>query len=223
MRQGAERRWMPRATRRVAVLVGTVVSVGAVVSVSACTGAAPEPPTTTPVTTSAEATSAEATTSPSPTPTAPAEPAKPASWTTGSDDAAVDAAAYFMDLYNYVRATGDLTEWDALSDPGCEFCTNTHTRVAEVYSADGRLEGGTVAVADGSLIDYTPELHVHSVQFAFSASPTTEYDADGAAVRTAEGTAGFVIVEVGFTGDRWMLVTGASRDEPVPPMQESAS
>ncbi|MCB2176055.1 MAG: hypothetical protein KQH57_09625 [Actinomycetales bacterium] len=128
-----------------------------------------------------------------------------------------------MDLYNYVRATGDLAEWDALSDPGCEFCANTRARVAEVYSADGQLDGGTVTVTDGALIDYTPELHVHSVQFSYSASPTTEYDADGVAVRTAEGVTGFVIVEVGFAGDRWMLVTGASRDEPVPPLERSTS
>lgn len=216
MRQGAERRWMPRATRRVAVLVGTVVSVGAVVSVSACTGAAPEPPSTTPVTTSAEAT-----TSPSPTPTAPAEPAKPASWTTGSDDAAVDAAAYFMDLYNYVIATGDLTEWDALSDPGCEFCANTHEDVGTVYSSGGRLEGGRLSVDGATLVDYSTTLHIHEVQFAFVTDPARQVADDDSIVSSTAAESGYVVVTVGFTGDRWNLVSGQAMTEPRAPRVEA--
>ncbi len=198
---------MPRATRRGAVLVGTVVSVGAVVSVSACTGAAPEPPSTTPVTTSSEAT-----TSPSPTPTAPAEPAKPASWTTGSDDAAVDAAAYFMDLYNYVRATGDLTEWDALSDPGCEFCTGTHTLAEETYGAGGWLEQSDVTVTDGELAGFDATFRVHGVELSYFVPEVREYDASGALVATYTPERGRILLEVGFTGTEWNLVGATARD-----------
>ena len=211
MRQGAERQWMARAARWVAVLVGTVVSV------SACTGGdpAPGPSWTTPV-----ATSSQPTASPSPTPTAPAEPAKPASWTTGSDEAAVDAAAYFMDLYNYVIATGDLAEWDALSDPACEFCANTHEDVASVYASGGRLEGGQLTADHATLVGYSTTLHIHEVQFAFVTEPATHVAGDHSIVSSSESESGYVVVTVGFTGDRWNLVFGQALTEPRAPYSE---
>ena len=33
-------------------------------------------------------------------------------------------AEYFVLLYPYVYATGDLAEWNALSDPDCKFCAS---------------------------------------------------------------------------------------------------
>ena len=196
MGQGAERQWMPRATRWVAVLVGTVVSV------SACTGGGPEPgpSSTTPTTTAAQPT-----TSPSPTPTAPAEPAKPSSWTTGSDEAAVDAAAYFMDLYNYVIATGDLTEWDALSDPACEFCADTHDRVAAVYVPGGRFEGGLLTAEDALRRLQHGAPHPRGAT-SYHTQATSEFAPDGALSSSYGPESGYVIVDVGFTGDRWRLV-----------------
>ncbi len=213
MGQGAERRWMPRATRWVAVLVGTVVSVGA------CTGDRPEPG---PPPATVTATSAQPTASPSPTPTTPAEPTKPASWTTGSDDAAVEAAAYFMDLYNYVIATGDLTEWDALSDPACEFCANTRDDVAAVYTHGGRYEGGQLTADEATLVGYSTTLHIHAVQLTYDTQATSEFTPDGTLVSSYEPESGYVIVDVGFTGDRWMLVAAAARDEPTAPQTEVA-
>src|SRR5690554_3704314 len=39
------------------------------------------------------------------------------------DVAGAEAAAqYFLQLYPYVYATGDLSEWEAMSDPECVFC-----------------------------------------------------------------------------------------------------
>ena len=94
---------MPRATRWVAVLVGTVVSV------SACTGGGPEPgPSSDDADNDSPLNRRQ---SPSTdTHGRPAEPAKPSELDhRPATQAAVDAAAYFMDLYNYVIATGDLT------------------------------------------------------------------------------------------------------------------
>ncbi|MDO8106028.1 DUF6318 family protein [Isoptericola sp. b441] len=211
MKQGAL--WWTSRTPRWAVALVVIASVGG------CTARGQAPSPTAPMASARRAVMPPTTAAPSPP--RPTEPAKPTGWTRGGDDDAVAAARYFLDLYNYVRATGDLTEWDALSDPGCEFCANTHTRVAEVYQAGGRLDGGTVAVSDGALIDYTPELHVHSVQFAYTASPTTEFDRSGGAVRTAPEGGGYVVVEVGFTGERWMLVTGDARSRSVAPIGSS--
>ncbi len=69
-------------------------------------------------------------------------PTHPPEWQTGNNVGALAAATYFMELYNYVIATGDLTEWDAVSDPGCEYCASVHDDVAALVDAGGRYDGG---------------------------------------------------------------------------------
>ncbi|MDO8108356.1 DUF6318 family protein [Isoptericola sp. b441] len=215
MVQGAGR-WASRATRWVMVAVGTAVSV------TACTGGGPEPgPASTLASPIWAPPTAPSTASASPTPSAPTEPAKPASWTTGDDEAAVDAAAYFLDLYNYVIATGDLTEWDALADPECQFCTHTHDDVTSAFSTGGRLEGGRLRAAEPTLVGYSTTLHIHAVQFSYVTEPAALVAADGSTTSSSGSESGYAIVDVGFIGDRWILVETAARDEPVAPETEA--
>jgi hypothetical protein len=49
-------------------------------------------------------------------------------------DGAAAAAGYYLSLYQYIYATGDLTEWTALSAPSCEFCTKVSAEVTEIHS-----------------------------------------------------------------------------------------
>ncbi|UFU04652.1 DUF6318 family protein [Ruania suaedae] len=61
-------------------------------------------------------------------------------------EGAIAAAEYFVELYPYVYASGDLEEWDALSDEGCGFCTNVRDRATELHADGGYAEGGEVEV-----------------------------------------------------------------------------
>lgn len=61
--------------------------------------------------------------------------------TPGTDGAAA-AASYFMELYPYVLATGDLAEWDAISADTCDFCINTRAEVERLEAAGLRSIGG---------------------------------------------------------------------------------
>ncbi|MBU4335786.1 MAG: hypothetical protein KJ548_04360, partial [Actinobacteria bacterium] len=60
------------------------------------------------------------------TPTLPApmaSPARPDEWRGTGEIGAQAAAVWFVrDLYSYVVETNDLTDWQALSEPDCEFC-----------------------------------------------------------------------------------------------------
>ena len=64
-------------------------------------------------------------------------PEKPAKMSENSPEGAVAAAEYFVSLYPYVYATGDLTEWDAMSEDGCVFCGSVHDNVTELHESGG--------------------------------------------------------------------------------------
>ena len=114
-------------------------------ALAACTGEAQDPPTTTAATTAAPSPSETPTATP--TPDAATPPERP-------DMSAVDAATaevvarYFLELYPYVYATGDLTEWRALSHPDCIFCASVITNVEEMVAAGETVSGAQVALSD---------------------------------------------------------------------------
>lgn len=67
-------------------------------------------------------------------------PEKPARMSENSPEGAVAAAEYFISLYPYVYATGDLTEWDAMSEESCVFCSSVHDNVTELHENGGWAE-----------------------------------------------------------------------------------
>lgn len=87
------------------------------------------------------------------------------------DEVSVEGALafgeYFMQLYPYVIATGDTTEWRALSHPECIFCADTATTAettgfsstpyrTEVVALAGReLEPGSYFSLDYSVEEWS--------------------------------------------------------------------
>ena len=179
---------------------------GAVVALAACS-AAPEPTQT--GTVPAPPTSSETPTR-TPTPTATTTsmvaPTHPPEWETGNNAGALAAATYFMELYNYVNATGDLTEWDAVSDPGCEYCAAVHDDVEGTYDAGGRFDGGEITVSGGTVVGFEESLRIHGVQFAYATAATSQLNPDGSVARTWSPEVGYVVVDVGYDGSGWKLV-----------------
>ena len=77
------------------------------------------------------------TTAPSASPTAAERPEvekpTPPEAMRRDDVAGAEAAAqYFLQLYPYVYATGDLTDWKAMSHPECGFCRSVETDVTDI-------------------------------------------------------------------------------------------
>lgn len=73
-------------------------------------------------------------------------PERPAEMDEETVDGAIAAAKYFVELYPYIYATGDLAEWDALSDDGCEFCNNSRELALDLTDDGGYATGGAVEV-----------------------------------------------------------------------------
>ncbi|MDM8086560.1 DUF6318 family protein [Cellulomonas cellasea] len=109
-----------------------------------CTGAGgdPEPDRT--------ATEAAVTPDPTPTPSRPPRPERPAAMDDVTVDGAIAAATYFISLYPYVYNTGDLSEWNTLSDPECAFCSSVNENVEKLRQDGHHLSGGGVTVVRSS-------------------------------------------------------------------------
>lgn len=114
--------------RRVGVALAIVVGL----AVGPTVGCTPDPgptPSTSP--SAVDSPSPTVTPTPTPTPDASVKPERPAAMDEVSAAGAEAVAVYFLQLYAYVYATNDLTEWRALSHPECIFCASVITNVEE--------------------------------------------------------------------------------------------
>jgi hypothetical protein len=202
------------AARRPVIIAAAFTLVLAVLSGCSKDDSSP-PPSPRPTPTNTSTTLAQ---TPTPTPT-PTPPAKPANWSGLDAAAAVDAAIYFKDLYNYALATGDVAEWRALAGPECGFCSGIADDIEKVYSAGGHYEGGDITVSATTLVN--ADRGLFEVQHAYESATGRIIAADGSAEENVPAASGFMVFEVArddlsSTGN-WRLSRAEGRDEPLPP------
>ncbi len=135
------------------------------------------------------------------------KPERPA----GMDEFTVEGAAfageYFLLLYPYVYATGDLEPWQAMSDPGCVFCNNVMAKVTDMHSTGGWLDPWPQeAVAEHyGMSDEDPNLLAMS--FRFSHPESVDHDGLGG-TRTAKGEDIILVLQMRWTGQAWVIEEG---------------
>lgn len=98
----------------------------------------------------------------------------------GDSATAMAVARYFLELYPYVYATGDLAEWKALSHPECVFCASVVTNAEALYAAGQRAQGGMVRITESSVKEISDRWY--SVQLTMTQDPSTTIGSDGAVV-----------------------------------------
>lgn len=166
---------------------------------SACDGG--EDPTDPPTT---EPSSSEAPTEPATETTEPAETATPpeVEAPTPAPEAAVDdhvgaiyAARYFMDLYAYMRQTGDTAQFQAMSAAECEFCASSIENATEIHDAGGWVEGGEIMFdLDEAAAEYpTDEEPNYLVRFSAVQEPQSIFRGDGSVSDVGESPADAVV------------------------------
>nr|WP_243861059.1 DUF6318 family protein [Cellulomonas uda] len=202
------------------VLVGVLASAG-------CTAEGTAAPTTPRPTTSSHAT-VTPTPDPSPTPTpssapsvAPTSgpdqdvtkpPARPDALDgPATEDNAVAVAKYFTALYSYIVATGDFTEWDALSGPDCRFCESGRESAEEVHNAGNHGTGGAVDLGFGSASAQGDGTFVVDVQF--TEYPSQTVNPQGVVVEDFPGTLQLKATMVLSHDGRGWRVEGVKIDE----------
>ncbi|UZN03037.1 DUF6318 family protein [Cellulomonas sp. S1-8] len=181
-----------------------VVVVVAVGLVTGCTADAE------PVATASAEPTVTATESPTPTPTptptmdVTVPPERPEAMGTASADGAAAAARYFISLYPYAYATGDLAAWNELAATGCAFCDSTRDGVTRVHQGGGRVEGGTITVesADGTEVDAG---RWYSATVVATEAPSAEHDVNGTILSESPGGVYEFAVALTFASGSWIV------------------
>ncbi|TFH72166.1 DUF6318 family protein [Cellulomonas sp. HD19AZ1] len=170
---------MQGRTTRAAVVTGMVVLVA-----GGCTGS-PEPGPATSATTDTTF-SPTATPSSSPTLDAMMPPERPAEMSDRSATGASAAASYFFALYPYVFASGDLTEWSALSSETCEYCQNVRRSVEDQTARGVVGEGAEITIESAEGIEVAPG-ETYAADLVVVQAPSFEVTKDGERVPDGDG------------------------------------
>ena len=121
---------------------------------------------------------------------------------------ASQVAAYFLNLYPYAYATGDLTAWKEISGDECIFCNSVIANVTEVHSGGGWSEHWQQELA---VISYGTdpadpsrlviEMHISTPdRMAYEGTPIT-----GRRISGGEIT---ILIQVYWEGDHWIVEEG---------------
>ena len=119
-------------------------------------------------------------------------------------------AVYFLQLYPYVYATNDLTEWRALSHPECVFCASVIQDVEEQAALGHYSEGGELVVQSIETIEVSSDFY--SVIATVQQQAAIEYDAEGNAVDQSPAQPGQLSIAATTDGSTW-LIRGIQVDE----------
>ena len=201
------RRW-PLGGRRRVWLAGAIGACAA----GLLTGCGSSPPV--PQQTFADYTSTVTPTAPSPAPVpkAVAAPVRPDGMERTDEVGAAAAAMYFMTLNSYVLATGDVSEWHAVSGQDCDFCSNTAADVDAVYSKGHYYAGPAASMDEVRILGRDSELGIYSVELHYSLPAGVEVDGSGNVVGDLPAEDGYIVLEVVPSVRGWVLLSGVARD-----------
>ena len=203
--------WSGRRAR--ALLVAPVT---AVLLLAGCTDGEP---------TAAESTTAPPVETPTPTPTPTETPAvdvtvkpeRPAALDgPPSVEGAVAVAEYFLLLFPYVNATGDLRDWSDLSNAECVYCTNVAARVTEKFNLGLHDIGGESSITEAIGNEVDPgRWYMAKIRLLQAESATV--DATGSVVESYPGAVAYrVDLAVVWDGGIWSIREATPTEEVSP-------
>lgn len=191
-----------------------------VLTLVGCTDDGPGPPAPSTQSTPASPTRGTPTALPLPTPVAPTSgaeqdvtqpPARPDALDgPGTKENAAAVAKYFIKLFPYAVATGDLTEWSALSGDACGYCHEARDIVDGIRQAGNHGVGGALDISGSET--YLNDDGSYVVILGLTQHPSQTVDADGVLVEDFPSTNRYrPLVELAFEGS-W-TVTGVQMDK----------
>lgn len=198
-----------RARRRVLGL-GVVVAVGMLVA--GCTGEEPVEPE--PSTSTAEE-SAEPTEEPEPSPTetGPVKPERPAAMEQEDAEGAAAAAEYFIELYDYVMITGDVSEWKAMAHESCGFCAKATGQSETINERSDVFAGGSTTAQLVEAFQRDEATGIFPLDMQVEQAAISIEDSSGATVYSSDAISSLYRVEMGLRQGEWVVVEIAPSPE----------
>lgn len=195
-------------TRRLSGLAAALAVLGLLLAGCNDSEGSPAPSTAPPPPEPAITVTEEAT-RPAPGPTPWPEPTRPAAMERDDIEGAKAAAQYFLELYAYIFATGDLAEWQSMSNPDCRFCRGAADRVQELFDAGGYATGGSFQVEDVAAELSSDGNDSFVVALTGVESSSTEYSRDGVELRALQGGNARYTFALTRDSDGWVVLGGS--------------
>ncbi|MFF2624047.1 DUF6318 family protein [Oerskovia jenensis] len=144
---------------------------------------------------------------PAPTPTGPVKPERPADMDRTDEVGAAAAATYFLELYPYVKGTGDLVEWTAISFPeACEFCVNLSQSATELKAAGQSFVGGAIAAEATKVYALDTLYGAYPLDVTVRQAELRILAPDGTVISEESETSALLRVVVVHDGTAWRLM-----------------
>ncbi|MDO4242733.1 MAG: DUF6318 family protein [Actinomyces sp.] len=137
------------------------------------------------------------------------KPEHPDGWGEEGMNGAIAAATYFMSLYPYVYATGDLTDWEAMSDDACIFCNSVIADVRALHADGGWADMWTQEITSVAYAPPDPDKEYHRVDISASSAAATAYDGTGQVTTESDpNESQTIILAVGMVDGEWIIREG---------------
>ncbi|WP_143221353.1 MULTISPECIES: DUF6318 family protein [Actinomyces] len=128
------------------------------------------------------------------------KPAKPEAASQNTEEGAVNAAAYFLQLYRYAFITGDTTDLAAMSEEGCVFCQSTIDDATKLHQDGGWANPWEISLTN---ISYAPPgegKQYSRIEGTMIASASTSIDSKGEVIDNSEENINIVIAARYYDG-----------------------
>ncbi|MFI2487280.1 DUF6318 family protein [Promicromonospora kroppenstedtii] len=189
---------------RIMRAIGLIVTAGLVLS--ACTGSPGE--------SEASPSSADDPTpvvSASPSPTVPPKPERPEAMNREDAEGAAAAAKYFIELYPYVMATGDVEEFKAMSHRACGFCEDALKQAEKLRSRNETWTGGEIKTDLRETYERDEITGIYPLDFEVEQAAARITDSTGATVFEGKNERATYRVELGLRDGDWVVAEIAAR------------
>ena len=138
-----------------------------------------------------------------------AAPERPGNMDEDSPEGAVATGSYFVQLYPYVYATGDLEQWRAMTRQDCLFCGSVITNVTSLHDSGGWRDPWSQNIVKTTYLDPGPGSEYSRVDVTFDREATYTYDGTGAEPEVAEPHSGTVIIfAMKYVEGHWIIREG---------------
>ena len=146
---------------------------------------------------------------PTPEPAAPerpvvAKPVPPESIGRSDMFGAAAAAQYFLELYPYVYATGDLADWTSMAHPECLFCSIVAENVEAIYARGDFATGGNLTFDTVLGRGPLPGEEFFRVDIQATQSPLSTVGVSGVET-TSRTSRNLLIFAIGRAGEQWFV------------------
>ena len=137
------------------------------------------------------------------------EPVRPSEVEQDDGTGAGAAAYYFVSLYPYVYATGDLTAWKDMSESTCQFCQSVVDNVTELHKDGGWIDPWEQTITDVAYWDRQEGYDYNRVEVTVDSAGNTAHSGDNSTITTAEPRSGTVVrLSMRYVNGQWYVGGG---------------